>query len=319
VRHLASQPGKLPKTVKHPPVDTIWLGWLDPAWYDVFLAKLMTHTVLPLVIIFLLTPAAPAQLPPPNEAGAAMGHLHLLVRDPEAHRKFWVAVMGAAPVKLGTIEVMKFPDVLVMFRKGEPSGGTKGSVVNHLGFKIRDLKATVAKMKAAGGVFVTSTEVSGGRATGDYWFNPPQKALQAFLMAPDEIKIELTEDPSLPVPIAHHHIHFYNGAVAETKSWYVKSFGAAGGKRGQFEAADLPGVNLTFSNSDTPTAPLKGRSLDHIGFEVKNLEAFCKKLEQAGIKFDVPFRQAPALGISLAFLTDPWGTYIELTEGLHKL
>jgi catechol 2,3-dioxygenase-like lactoylglutathione lyase family enzyme len=260
-----------------------------------------------------------AQLPPPNSAGVSMGHLHVLVRDVDAQKNFWTEVMGATPVKMGAMDVMKFPDVLVMIRKGEPTGGTKGSVVNHLGFKVRDMKATVARMKAAGANFVTQTEVAGGRATGDYWFNPPQKALQAFVMAPEEVKIELTEEPGMQVPIAHHHIHFYNGAVAETKAWYVKMFGATPGKRGQFEAADVPGVNLTFSNSDTPTAGLRGRSLDHIGFEVRNLEAFCKKLEAEGMKFDSPYRKIAALNLAVAFFTDPWGTYIELTEGLNKL
>jgi catechol 2,3-dioxygenase-like lactoylglutathione lyase family enzyme len=96
-------------------------------------------------------------------------------------------------------------------------------------------------------------------------------------------------------------------------------FGAKPGKRGPFEAADLPGVNLTFSLAPGPVAPTKGRALDHIGFEVKDLEAFCKKLEAAGVKFDVTYRKIPALGLSLAFLTDPWGTYIELTEGLNRL
>ena len=61
------------------------------------------------------------------------------------------------------------------------------------------------------------------------------------------------------------------------------------------------------------------RALDHIGFEVKDLEAFCEILEQKGVKFDIPYRQIPSLGLSIAFLTDPWGTYVELTEGLNKL
>jgi len=269
---------------------------------------------------FLLvgSPAA-AQLASTNEAGVAMGHLHLNTRDPEAQRKFWTGVMGATPMKLGPMEVMKLPDVLVMFRKGEPAGGTKGSVVDHLGFKVLDLKAAIEKMKAAGAVFVPRTEVSGGRVTGDYWLHPSQQALQAFVMGPDEVKIELTEDTAMKLPLAHHHIHFNTGSVEETKAWYVRTFGARAGKRGSFEAADVPGVNLTFSGSRGEVAGTKGRSLDHIGFEVKNLETFCKKLEQAGIKFDVPFRQVPALGISIAFLTDPWGVYIELTEGLNKL
>jgi hypothetical protein len=66
-------------------------------------------------------------------------------------------------------------------------------------------------------------------------------------------------------------------------------------------------------------AGTQGRALDHIGFEVKNLEAFTKKLESEGIKLAVAYRQVPALNISIAFITDPWGTYIELTEGLDKI
>ena len=78
-------------------------------------------------------------------------------------------------------------------------------------------------------------------------------------------------------------------------------------------------MNLTFTKSDTATVPTKGRSVDHIGFEINNLEAFCKKAEASGVKFDMPFTKRPELGISLAFITDPWGTYIELNEGLDKL
>ena len=68
-----------------------------------------------------------------------------------------------------------------------------------------------------------------------------------------------------------------------------------------------------------PVAGTQGRALDHVGFEVKNLQAFCKKLEADGVTLAVPYRQVPALGIAIAFLTDPWGTYIELTEGLDKV
>jgi hypothetical protein len=83
------------------------------------------------------------------------------------------------------------------------------------------------------------------------------------------------------------------------------------------EAGDLPGVNLSFSGTRTPVAPTKGRSLDHIGFEVSNLEAFVASLEAKGIKMDAPVRQVPNTNLKVAFLTDPWGTYIELTEGLE--
>lgn len=83
--------------------------------------------------------------------------------------------------------------------------------------------------------------------------------------------------------------------------------------------ADLPGGGLNFSQSTEPMRPTRSRALDHIGFEVKNLEEFCKSLEAQGIKLDVPFRKVPALNITLAFVTDPWGTYIELNEGLENI
>jgi hypothetical protein len=82
------------------------------------------------------------------------------------------------------------------------------------------------------------------------------------------------------------------------------------------EADDLPGVNLSFSQGKTPPAPTKGRAIDHIGFEVTNLEGFVSGLEARGIRIEGPIRLLPNTTIKVAFLTDPWGTYIELTEGL---
>ena len=103
------------------------------------------------------------------------------------------------------------------------------------------------------------------------------------------------------------------------RAWYVKTFGATARDGGAFPVAALPGVALNFSPSADPVVGTAGRALDHVGFEVKNLEEFTKKLEADGIKMSVPYRKVPALGIAIAFFTDPWGTYIELTEGLDKV
>jgi catechol 2,3-dioxygenase-like lactoylglutathione lyase family enzyme len=254
-------------------------------------------------IAFLLLGAsgAFAQLWAPNVSGVTMGHVHLYAKDTEAQEKFWVGVLGAQETKLDDMQVFKLPGLLILVQKADPRAGTAGSVVNHLGVKVRDLSATLAKLEAAHIPIVTRT--------------PPQ----AMVLAPDDIRVELTEDTAITGPTINHHIHFYATDVAAMQEWYVTTFGAIPGKRGKFEAADLPGVNLSFTPSATAQAPTKGRAMDHIGFEVQNLEAFTKKLEAAGVKFDVPYRKIPSLGLSLAFLTDPWGTYIELTEGLNKL
>jgi len=248
----------------------------------------------------LLAGALCAQLPPGNDKGVAMGHLHLLVRDVDAHKKLWVDTLGAKVVKAGSLELYQFPGVVVALRKGEPSGGTDGSVVDHLGFKVKDLDSSKAKLTAAGAQVVREM--------------PDTR--QMFIMFPDGVKVEFTEDKALNEPIVHHHIHFASHQQDEMRAWYAEKFGAVPGMRGRFKAADIPGVNLSWNPADAQLANTKGRGMDHIGFEVAGLEEFCKKLEAGGVKFDVPFRKVPQLGLSIAFLTDPWGTYIELTEGL---
>jgi hypothetical protein len=58
-----------------------------------------------------------------------------------------------------------------------------------------------------------------------------------------------------------------------------------------------------------------------VGFEVKNLEAFCKELQTKGIKIVRPYKKRDAAmnNIATATIVDPWGVSIELTEGLDKI
>ncbi len=287
----------------------------------------MRKLILTIILIVMgLATNSWAQLSTPNSEGVTMGHLHYNVNDMEANRKFWI-VLGAQPVMLGTREVLKFPGVMVLLSQAESSGGTEGSVVNHVAFQVPNVKQSLERLKQAGYKIALSS--SGTGKVGNVY-------------TPENEKIELMEDMSVNVkfvpdngpyaepskmtgPIKLHHIHFYvpENNVAEIKFWYVKFFGGIPGKRYKtveppYEAADLPGVNLNFSGSDEQLLPVKGRRLDHIGFEIENLEAFCKKLETMGIKFDRPYNVLPN-GLAIAFFTDPWGVYVELTEGLDRL
>ena len=250
-----------------------------------------------------------AQAFPPNEAGVTMGHWHLNTRDVEANKKIFVA-MGGTAIKAGNFEVVKFPGVVVYLHltpgAAPPTGGTVGTVVDHVGFIVQNVQESATRWKAAG---VPVLPGNNGRMD------------QAYVVTPDALRIEILEDKTQKYPIQHHHIHFYvpEAAIPEIQAWYAKIFGAKPGMRGQFQAADVPGANLSFTKSDTPTVTTKGRVLDHIGFDVKNLEAFCKKLEAAGIKLDRPYTKNPQTGSALAFITDPWGTYIELNERPNPL
>jgi catechol 2,3-dioxygenase-like lactoylglutathione lyase family enzyme len=262
---------------------------------------------------------ASAQLLAAKDGPIAYGHHHVNVTDVAAHRKFWVEALGGSPVTVGTSPntIVKFRNVLVFLTARAPTGGTKGTVVNHVGFEVPDLRAAVNRLKANGFQMATKAEVPATYTVNDDLAQPPGGGTTlAFVLGPDEAKVELIENRAVPI-ISMHHIHWAAPDVDAMKAWYVRMFDAKPGRRGQFEAADLPGVNLTFSPAgDAPVVPTRGRALDHIGFEVRNLEQLVKDLEAKGAKFDRPYTKVPALNIAIAFLTDPWGTYIELTEGL---
>src|SRR5262245_35224089 len=99
--------------------------------------------VLFLVAIHVAANPAIAQLALPNKTGVAMGHLHYHVHDVEANKRFWSA-LGGRPLRIGNTDVMQFPDVFVFLTRGDSSGGTEGSVVNHVAFRVPSLSTIEA-------------------------------------------------------------------------------------------------------------------------------------------------------------------------------
>ena len=256
-------------------------------------------------LLCMLASAGPllAQLAPPNDHGVALGHVHLMVEDPEVQKKLWVGVLGAQVVHAGTLEMWKLPGIFVIAGKARtaPTGGTVGSTVNHFGFLVKSYGEMKLRAVAAGLTIVTDNAAT----------------KQLMVDFPDGVRVEFTEDAAMKGEIAMHHIHLSTPDMEAQRAWYAKIFGGRAGERGQFFAVFLPGGEVDFRKAAQAEAPTKGRSLDHIGFEVKGLEAFCKQLEAAGVKLETPYREMPQLGgLKLAFLVDPEGTRIELTEGL---
>ena len=270
-------------------------------------------------------PPARAQLLAAGDGPIVYGHHHFNTTNMDAQKKFYVETLGGTLAKVGANqqEVIEFPNVLLMFRPMQaPTGGTIGTTVNHIGFSVPNLRVVVDKIKANGFQMVTRAQVGAATTVSDDIASVPPATSVAFAMGPESVMIELVEVKAQARPIQLHHMHFANPQNADMAAWYEKTFGATVRPAPAglpFLSAELPGVFLDFSSSTTPVTGTQGRALDHIGFEVKGLEAFTKKLEAAGIKLERPYTPVPALGIAIAFIKDPWGTYIELTEGLDKV
>ena len=103
------------------------------------------------------------------------------------------------------------------------------------------------------------------------------------------------------------------------RDWYAETFDAVPGVRGAFQTANLPGVDLSYAPSAEPLLGTQGRSFDHVGFEIGRAGGVLQGAGGARGHLRSPLYRNRRPGISLAFFTDPWGTYIELTEGLDQL
>jgi predicted enzyme related to lactoylglutathione lyase len=285
----------------------------------------MKRVVLSAILALALAPA-PARAQVLSSADPVVyGHHHLNTTNMEAQKKFYVEALGGKLMKIGANqqEVIAFPGVLMFFRPMQaPTGGTIGTTVNHIGFSVPDLKPLVAKIKANGFKMITADSVAATvKVTDDIAAASPTTNI-AYALGPEDTKVEFVEVKTQTAPIQLHHLHFFGQQNTEMQAWYAKTFGAKvlpANPGSAFVQDQLPGVFLNFTPSPTPTVGTTGRALDHIGFEVKNLEAFTKKLEAEGIKLDRPYTKVAALGIAIAFIKDPWGTNIELTEGLGTI
>src|SRR5579884_1587427 len=101
-------------------------------------------------ILFAASAAALfAQLRSPNQAGVSIGHVHLMVADPDAQKKLWVDLLGAEVTHTGSLEMLRLPGIFVIVGKARtpPAEGSVGSTVNHFGFLVKsyaDMKAKLA-------------------------------------------------------------------------------------------------------------------------------------------------------------------------------
>lgn len=251
------------------------------------------------------------------------GHHHFNVSDVDAHLRLWVDMLGGKRGDYGPNAMVVFPNALVLLRDQAPDGDMIGSNVNHVGFTVPDLRALVDKLKAAGYEFVTERDGPPGVPVTDHIaaVNAGPISGFAYVMGPDDIKVEILEIRTQDEPIVSHHLHFYAADPEAMQAWYSDVFGAVKqpGPFPGWASARLPGLSLNFTPTSASLAGTAGRTIDHIGFEIDDIEAFVAELAAKGIELDIPLREIPEIGLKLAFMSDPWGTYIELTEGLDTV
>jgi catechol 2,3-dioxygenase-like lactoylglutathione lyase family enzyme len=245
------------------------------------------------VLLIAILPAI-AQRGGPN---VTFGHIHINSADPDKTIAFWTDTLGLSTWSHDSLNGVSTLGVLILITPSAPSGPSAGSAIDHIGFKVPDLQPFIGKL--------AKTSYKSFQPAGD----------QLMIDGPDGVRIELAEDSSVYAPLQFDHIHLFTTQPTDLQAWYAKVLGARPAGEDQPKTGFTAGAAFSVTHADS-VSPTAGRAIDHIGFEIKNLESFCQKLTADGIKFDSPYQVLPQLKFAAAFLTDPSGARIELTEGL---
>lgn len=258
-----------------------------------------------------------------REAPAVVGHYHLNVSSVEEHKRFWVDTLGGEAFSFGEegIDAISFPGVFLFLEEQSPTGPTRGTSFDHIGFAVPDVAAVARRSFEAGFERTVGREPGPGQPD-----NPPTAGNYGafeYLVGPDGVKVELvTADGDDAPPIAHHHVHFVSREFVAMQEWYIEAFNASPRDvlTDFYAGAELPGVGYSLNFfSWLPAEDLTGtagRAVDHVGFDVLDLEAFVAELAGKGIEPIEPLHREGDLLV--AKIVDPWGTVIELTEGLRE-
>ena len=232
--------------------------------------------------------------------GMPYDHMHLIATDPAEAVEWYAKYMDGE--KIDSDSRLRFGSTLFIFFKRDAGfKGSDGSSVDHIGFSFHDLDAKMEEYRAVGiKILAEPKEVA-------------DKFKYGFVEDPWGTKIEVMEDHQT---IGFHHIHLKGPEPTKMLDWYQNAFG---GERtsyyGLLDALNYDGVWLMAAGAPEALAPTKGRSIDHLGWGVKDMAADAKMLKEKGVTFTMeprPFN--PEVAIAIAFVEAPGGVRIELVQ-----
>lgn len=224
-------------------------------------------------------------------------HVHLAAPDPAKAVSWYVEQLNA---KRGDQ-----PDRFVIgrtifaFAKADKPQPSVGGAIDHIGFSVTDVDATVKAMTAAGATVLTPAR------------DVPGLFKLAFVQDPFGVKLEIVQDAETP---GFHHIHLLVPDPAASLKWISDNFGGTPSKlKGRIDAVKYsnPNVWLLAQKGDAP-APSLGRAIDHLGWAVPDVAAKVTALASAGAK---PTEPRAVRHLSVAFVDAPVGVRVEMVQG----
>ncbi len=235
-------------------------------------------------------------------------HVHLRTPDPAAAAEWYHTLVGGElrPAAGGMGSVGQIHGSISTMLDDAGAQPSSGSVIDHFGFAVADVPGMVEKARIMGAQVVAEP-------------HPGVTANSiAMIQDPWGTKVELLEDPDYT---GIQHVHMVTEGVEVLRDWMLEVFGGdydpeRGG--GRFHAIRYDGIWVYLTEaqegSTVSTVPSRGRSLDHMGFAVTDMDAIVAKIEASGYEPYVIRPNRPGGTTLLMFFEGAAGVHFEISQ-----
>jgi catechol 2,3-dioxygenase-like lactoylglutathione lyase family enzyme len=195
-----------------------------------------------------------------------------------------------------------------MFLSPRSNGGSDGSVIEHLGFSVADLDATMKALEGAGIKVIEPVK------------NTPGLYKSALIEDPWGTRIQLVQDPDL---VGLHHVQLRTPDPDAAYAWLLDKFGGERTKlKGQIDSvkyAGVPGFTTVYIvAAKGASVPSQGRVIDHIGWRsmspINDTKAMLEGKSVQLTSQPSPLNLPNGPSINFFYVAGPDGTRIELVE-----
>jgi catechol 2,3-dioxygenase-like lactoylglutathione lyase family enzyme len=233
-------------------------------------------------------------------------HIHLNVPDPAAGANWYEKNFGGKRITEAPDRLM-FGSTRFMFLRKADATPSAGSAIDHVGFSVPDLDATMKALESAGVKITTPAR------------DVPGLFKLAFVEDPWGTRIEVVQDSEL---LGLHHIHLRHPNPDEGFAWLLSNFGGQKTQlKGRIDALKYSAEGFSdmwILVTKGEAQPSIGHAIDHIGWRsTRPLTDTMKELTSKGVQATSeprPLSLPNGPSINFAYVAGPAGARIELVE-----
>ena len=254
--------------------------------------------------VILCAPSAPHA-----QAKSTLPYDHIHLNEPAAEGSAWWEknIPGGRRITEAPNRIM-YGAVRLMFLSPRSNGGSDGSVIEHLGFSVADLDATMSALAAINTKVIETVKDTRGLYK------------TAMIESPWGTRSQLVQDRDL---LGLHHVQLRMPDTDAAYAWLLDKFGGERTKiKGQIDSvkySGIPGFTTVYIvAAKGASVPSQGRVIDHIGWRSVGTIAETKAmLEGKSVQLTSqpsPLNLPNGPSINFFYVAGPDGTRIELVE-----